>query len=125
MQRRFKKLVLMHHQTRSQRGFSREVTEGHAAFAESLGIGMRIPFRKQAKLRVLAVHLFVLLGESIDFNLLCFYLLLQSEVVHSTAIGRVQEQHCKDDAQVEWDEYHGQEQQAAVEDGGCCAQLPG
>ena len=96
------------------------------AFPESAGIGSRIPFRKQAKLRVLAaVHLFVLLGESIDFNLLRFYLLLQTEVVDSTAIGRVQDQHCKDYAHVERDEYHGQEQQTAVEDGGCRAQLFG
>ena len=74
---------------------------------------------------MLAAHLFVLLSENVDFNLLRFDLLYQPQVFSSTCVYGVQDQHCEDYAHVEWDEYHGQEQQAAVEDGGCCAQLAG
>ena len=70
--------------------FSLEATKGHAAFPESVGIGIRIPFRKQAKLRALAVHLFVLRGESIDFTLLRLDLLLEREVVGCTSVDGVE-----------------------------------
>ena len=89
--------------------FSLEATKGHAAFPESVGIGIRIPFRKQAKLRALAVHLFVLRGESIDFTLLRLDLLLEREVVGCTSVDGVEKQHSNHNAHVYWNKNHGQQ----------------
>ena len=99
----------MHQMQSTPLGFSLEATKGHAAFPESVGIGIRIPFRKQAKLHALAVHLFVLRGESIDFTLLRLDLLLEREVVGCTSVYGVEKQHSNHNAHVYWNKNHGQQ----------------